>query len=143
MSLADFTQKSEQILADVSAKVASKAKIPLSVAWSIIQTAMAASVLQIEQSVGNSLAGADKKAQVMNVVSAAIDIVLGSISIPYIPNWVNSIISKYLKLFLMQIANGGIDSLVSVFNTTNVIPVVPVAATAVVNTVIPPTVKGN
>lgn len=135
MSLADFTAKTQLILASVAIEVqAIGAKIPLSQAWKIIQTATATTVLQIEQSVGNTLAGPDKKAQVLAVTSKVIDITLANVQIPYIPPWIVRMLGGWLKVLLLQIAGGSVDAIVTTFHVTNVIPVVPVATTVVLNT---------
>lgn len=88
-------------------------------AWKILQLATA-SVIQILEKFGENLSGSDKKALAMEYLNRFYDSVFVVIDIPVVPSFLESIIHKYLKAFLMILVSATIDALVTTFRNTGV-----------------------
>lgn len=95
-------------------------KLRLRDAWKIVQTAVGQVVILIQSNVGDALSGPEKKAYAMRVIGAVVDIVCAVVVIPGIPLWVNGLLGKYIKQFLLEVADGSIDAIVSTFHATGV-----------------------
>jgi hypothetical protein len=122
MGLQQFNEKSVKFLADIKESLTSVTKISLAAAWKFLQTAIAQLVIIIEETLGDVLAGPEKKAQAMAVAEQVVDTLLVAVVIPFIPALVKPILNKYIKQIFMQIVSGSIDAIVSTFHTTNVFP---------------------
>lgn len=93
--------------------------VALEQAWKILQLAVAVIVQVIEQK-AIGLAGKDKKAIAMNLLSGFYDSVFLVIDIPFVPNLVEPIIHKHVKAFLMLLIGSTIDAMVTTFRNTGV-----------------------
>lgn len=91
-------------------------------AWRIIQDATAQTVIIIERNVGRALSGPEKKAKALARIEKVIDVVCALIDVPFIPDWAESYADRYIKLFLLEVADGSIDALVKTFHDTGVFP---------------------
>jgi hypothetical protein len=123
--LENLKAKFDVLLAAVSTELATlgdSSKVALGAAWKIVQESVAQAVLVIEAEIGDSLSGPEKKQAAMDYVGQVIDMVTKFIDIPYVPEWVEGILDKYLKMLLLQIASGSIDAIVSTFHSTGVFP---------------------
>ncbi len=58
----------------------------------------------------------------MATVEQIVDIVCTLITIPGVPVWIEMYLDKYIKVFLMAVADGSIDALVKTFHDTGVFP---------------------
>jgi len=113
--------ETQELLEKIQASLKSLGKrVPLSSAWCVVQEAVASTVLSIERNIGNRYAGAEKKALAMARIERIVDVIVAFIYIPYVPLWINSLIAKYIKMFLMQVADGSIDAIVSTFHEVGV-----------------------
>ena len=97
-------------------------KLPLHSIWTVVQESIASVVLLIENKVGSSLSGPEKKAAALEYVANVIDTVALLIDIPGVPEWIESKLDYYIKQFLLAIASGSIDAIVSTFKETGVFP---------------------
>lgn len=88
-------------------------------AWRILQLAVASTIQLIENN-SFDLAGKDKKAVAMTLLSTFYDKVFIVIDIPFVPNLVEPIIHKYVKIFLMVLVSATIDAMVTTFRNTGV-----------------------
>lgn len=88
-------------------------------AWKILQLAVA-STIQVIENTATDLAGKDKKAIAMELLSKFYDSVFIIIDIPFVPNLVEPIIHKYVKSFLMVLVGSTIDAMVTTFRHTGV-----------------------
>jgi hypothetical protein len=79
-----------------------------------------ASVVQIIEKLANDLAGADKKKLAMDLLNRFYDSVFVVIDIPFVPNFVEPIIHKYIKALLMIMVGASIDATVTIFRNTGV-----------------------
>jgi hypothetical protein len=123
MSLADIKTSAEDLIDKLKLKLLTlKTKLSLSGAWQIIQESLANVVLLIEQKAGEVLSGPDKKAAAMLIISNVIDVVVVAVDIPFVPELVEKQFDVFIKKFLLAIASGSIDALVSTFHSTNVFP---------------------
>lgn len=104
-------------------------RLPLHAAWQLIQTALAKTVLIIEQNVVGAVSGPEKKAAAMAIIGQVVNVVIGSITLPYVPLWIQNMMGNYIKTFLLEVASGSIDALVSTFHDTGVFPSTPPPAT--------------
>lgn len=94
-------------------------RVAVSQAWKILQLAVA-SVIQIIEQVGNDLAGPDKKAIAMEVLSKFYDSVFLVVDVPFVPNVIEPLVHKYVKAFLMTLVSSTIDAMVTTFRNTGV-----------------------
>lgn len=88
-------------------------------AWKILQLAVA-TVIQIIENKAIGLAGKDKKVIAMDLLSGFYDSVFLIIDIPFVPSWMEPIIHKYVKTFLMLLVSSTIDAMVTTFRNTGV-----------------------
>lgn len=93
--------------------------VALAQAWKILQLAVAA-VVQIIEEIATNLAGPDKKVIAMEALSKFYDGVFIMIDIPFVPNFLEPIIHKYVKSILMIMVSATIDAMVTTFRNTGV-----------------------
>lgn len=93
--------------------------VAIAQAWKILQLAVAATIQIIENS-ADGLAGKDKKAIAMELLSKFYDSVFIVIDIPFVPNLIEPVIHKYVKSFLMILVSSTIDAMVTTFRNTGV-----------------------
>lgn len=93
--------------------------VAIAQAWKILQLAVA-STIQIIEASAVGLAGKDKKAIAMELLSKFYDGVFVIVDIPFVPNLVEPIIHKYVKSFLMILVSSTIDAMVTTFRNTGV-----------------------
>jgi hypothetical protein len=93
--------------------------IALPEAWKLLQLAIADIVQNIEI-IHPELKGADKKVLAMGLISDFYDKVFIIISIPFVPSFLQPIISKYIKAILMMLVGATIDALVTTFRNTGI-----------------------
>jgi len=93
--------------------------IALPEAWKLLQLATADIVQNIEI-VHPELKGADKKVLAMSLISDFYDKVFMIINIPFVPQFFQPIISKYIKVILMVLVGATIDALVTTFRNTGI-----------------------
>jgi hypothetical protein len=88
-------------------------------AWKILQLTTA-SVIQIIETIGYDLSGADKKALAMDLISKFYDSVFIVVDIPMVPNVFEPLLHKYIKAFLMILVSSTIDALVTTFRNAGI-----------------------
>ena len=93
--------------------------VALSQAWKILQLAVAGTI-QIIENTATDLAGKDKKAVAMELLSKFYDSVFIVIDVPFVPNLLEPIIHRYVKSFLMILVGSTIDAMVTTFRNTGV-----------------------
>jgi hypothetical protein len=94
-------------------------RLAIQEAWNILQLATATTI-QIIEAIGNDLSSPDKKELAMNLLSGFYDRVFVAVDIPVIPNFMEPLIHKYVKAFLMMLVSATIDSMVTIFRNTGV-----------------------
>lgn len=94
-------------------------RIALAEAWKVLQLATA-SIIQVIESIGNDLTSPEKKVLAMNLLGDFYDKVFISIDIPVVPNFIEPVLHKYIKAFLMILLSSTIDALVTTFRQTGV-----------------------
>lgn len=105
--LENLTNQSKESLGEVK-------RVAISQAWKILQLATIDIIQKIENSNSN-LIGKDKKTVAMELLSQFYDSVFLVIDIPFVPPFVESIIHKYVKTFLMILVGSTIDAMVKTF----------------------------
>ena len=108
-----------QLILNAKNSLAEVKRVAVGEAWKILQLATA-SVIQILEKFGENLSGSDKKALAMEYLNRFYDSVFVVIDIPVVPSFLESIIHKYLKAFLMILVSATIDALVTTFRNTGV-----------------------
>jgi hypothetical protein len=109
----------EKLIATTKLKVQEVKRIAIDEAWKILQLATAA-IIQIIEAIGNDLAGPDKKALAMELLNKFYDSVFTVVDIPVVPNFLEPMIHKYVKAFLMVLLSATIDALVTTFRNAGV-----------------------
>ena len=109
----------EKLIATTKVKVQEVKTIAVDEAWKILQLATA-TIIQIIESIGNDLAGPDKKALAMELLNKFYDSVFTVVDIPVVPNFLEPMIHKYVKAFLMVLLSATIDALVTTFRNAGV-----------------------
>jgi hypothetical protein len=94
-------------------------RLAIQEAWNILQLATATTI-QIIEAIGNDLSSPDKKELAMNLLSGFYDRVFVAVDIPVVPNFMEPLIHKYVKAFLMMLVSATIDSMVTIFRNTGV-----------------------
>jgi hypothetical protein len=107
--LIDNTQKSIEHLKAIA----------ISEAWKLLQLAVA-TIIQIIESIGKDMEGAEKKKLAMELINDFYDKVFLVVDIPYLPSMLESYLHNYVKKFLMILVSSTIDSMVTIFRNTGV-----------------------
>lgn len=107
------------LILNAKVSVGDATKVALPQAWTMLQL-MIAEIIQAIEANYTTLAGADKKTIAMNCLSTFYDSVLVSVTIPFIPVFIQPIISKYIKSLLMLMVGATIDAMVTTFKNTGV-----------------------
>lgn len=94
-------------------------KIALSEAWKILQL-VTASVVTIIEEIASDLAGPAKKAIAIDYINKFYDVTFKIIDIPVVPNLIEPIIHKYVKIILMVMVSSSIDAMVTIFRQTGI-----------------------
>ena len=93
--------------------------VALPQAWKILQLMVAEIIISIESQF-TSLAGKDKKTIAMDCVSQFYDAVFVTVTVPFIPLFLQPIIYKYVKALVMLLISSTIDALVTTFRNTGI-----------------------
>lgn len=109
----------DQLATQVKASLGETKSVAIAQAWKILQLAVAETVQVLEQNSG-SLNGSDKKNMAMEYLSKFYDSVFLVIDIPMVPNFIQPIIRKYIKVFLMALVSSSIDAMVTTFRQVGV-----------------------
>lgn len=112
-------QEVENLIIKVKEKLADVQRLAINEAWKILQIATA-EIIQIIEKTGTDLKSPEKKELAMNLVSEFYDKVFLIIDIPVVPNLLEPIIHKYVKVFLMLLVSATIDALVVTFRETGI-----------------------
>lgn len=88
-------------------------------AWKILQLMVAEIIITIESQF-TSLSGKDKKTIAMDCVSQFYDSVFVTVTVPFIPVFLQPIIFKYVKALIMLLISSTIDALVTTFRNTGI-----------------------
>ena len=93
--------------------------VALDQAWKILQLAVAEIVQNIQINYPD-LAGKDKKTIAMEFLSTFYDGVFVIVNIPFVPSFLQPIISRHIKSLLMLLVSSTIDATVTIFKNTGV-----------------------
>jgi hypothetical protein len=88
-------------------------------AWNLLQLAIAEIIQQI-QLTHPELKGSNKKEIAMNAVSSFYDRVFLIVEFPFLPQFLQPIIQRYVKQLLMVLVGASIDAMVTTFKNTGV-----------------------
>jgi hypothetical protein len=114
-----ITQEVQKLIETVKTSLSDMKRIALSEAWKILQLAVS-TVIQIIEAIGRDLSSPDKKKLAMDLLSNFYDRVFLIVDVPVVPNFLEPVIHKYVKAFLMLLVSSTIDSMVTVFRNTGV-----------------------
>jgi hypothetical protein len=109
----------EKLVAKTKESLNEVQRIALAEAWKILQLAVA-SVIQVIEAIGSDLSSPEKKELAMGLLNSFYDSVFVVVDIPVVPNFLEPIIHKYVKAFLMILVSSTIDALVTTFRNTGV-----------------------
>ena len=109
----------ENLILNVKNSLQEVKRVAMGEAWKILQLATA-SVIQIIEKLGHDISSQDKKTLAMNLLNKFYDSVFVVVDIPVVPNFLEPIIHKYVKAFLMILVSATIDALVTTFRNTGV-----------------------
>jgi len=115
----------DAFISQVKVSLGEVKSVAISQAWKILQLAVAEVIQVLEQTSGD-LPGSDKKAIAMDYLSKFYDSVFLVIDVPMIPSFLQIIIRKYIKMFLMALVSSSIDAMVTTFRQVGVFPPKPV-----------------
>lgn len=112
-------QEIEKLISQAKESVKEVRNIALDQAWKILQLAVA-SIIQVIEMTAADLAGKDKKAIAMDMLSKFYNNVFVVIDVPFVPAAIEPIIHKHVKAFLMLLVSSTIDAMVTTFRNTGV-----------------------
>lgn len=107
------------LISNAKQNLGESTRVALPQAWTLLQL-MVAEIIQAIEANYTTLAGADKKTIAMNILSTFYDSVFTSVTLPFIPSFIQPIISKYIKSLLMLMVGATIDAMVTTFRNTGV-----------------------
>ena len=114
MSIDLLKSNMERFVDQVKESLGQAKTVAVNQAWKILQLAVAETVQVLEQNY-NTLSGPDKKTVAMAYLSSFYDNVFTVVVIPAVPAFLQPIIKKYIKLFLMILVSSSIDAMVTTF----------------------------
>jgi hypothetical protein len=88
-------------------------------AWNLFQTILSELIKLVEELLTET-PGLEKKALVLKYAEELFDNVIVKIDIPYVPSVVEKIMYRYIKRLFMALADGAIDSIVTLLNKLGV-----------------------
>jgi hypothetical protein len=109
----------DKIVNNIQASFKLTKRVALNEAWKVLQL-IVASTVQIIETIGDDLTSANKKELAMNLISGFYDTTFIIIDIPFVPSFIESMIHKHVKSFLMILVGSTIDSMVTIFRNTGV-----------------------
>lgn len=116
---ADLKEKLLKLISENQQNLNNIKAVALDQAWKVLQLAIAEIIQLIEVSYPN-LAGKDKKAIALDLLSQFYDGVFVIVNIPFIPSALQPIITKYVKSLLMILVGATIDAMVTTFRNTGI-----------------------
>jgi hypothetical protein len=120
MSLIDLLKPElENLVRESQTALKEVKRVAVAQAWKILQLAVARTI-QVIETTAIGLAGKDKKAVAMELLSKFYDSVFIVVDIPFVPTIVEPIIHRYVKTFLMILVGSTIDAMVTTFRQTGV-----------------------
>jgi hypothetical protein len=114
MSIDILKSNMERFVSQVQESLGQAKTVAVNQAWKILQLAVAETVQVLEQNY-NTLSGPDKKTVAMAYLSNFYDTVFTVVVIPGVPAFLQTVIKKYIKLFLMTLVSSSIDAMVTTF----------------------------
>ncbi len=111
----------DNLIIQVKSSLGNVKSVAIAQAWKILQLAVAETVQVLEQNSGE-LPGSDKKALAMDYLSKFYDSVFVIVDVPMIPSFMQIIVRKYIKIFLMALVSSSIDAMVTTFKQVGVFP---------------------
>ena len=114
MSIDLLKSNMERFVSQVKESLGQAKTVAVSQAWKILQLAVAETVQVLEQNY-NTLSGSDKKEVAIAYLSSFYDNVFAVVVIPAVPSFLQPVIKKYIKLFLMTLVSSSIDAMVTTF----------------------------
>jgi hypothetical protein len=115
----NLNQKLQELVKSNQENLNNIKNVALDQAWKILQLAVAEIVQTIQVNYPN-LAGKDKKTIAMELLSSFYDKVFVIVNIPFVPAFLQPIISRYIKTLLMLLVSSTIDATVTIFKNTGV-----------------------
>ncbi len=114
MSIDLLKSNMEKFVNQVKESLGQAKIVAVNQAWKILQLAVAETVQVLEENY-NTLSGSDKKLFAMTYLSNFYDNVFNVVVIPGVPSFLQPVIKKYIKLFLMTLVSSSIDAMVTTF----------------------------
>jgi hypothetical protein len=114
MSIDLLKSNMEKFVDQVKESLGQAKTVAVNQAWKILQLAVAETVQVLEQNY-NTLSGPDKKEVAIAYLSSFYDNVFNVVMIPAVPAFLQPVIKKYIKLFLMTLVSSSIDAMVTTF----------------------------
>jgi hypothetical protein len=109
----------EKLIVTTKERLQEVKRFAVAEAWKILQLATVTTI-QIIEAIGKDLAGSDKKALAIELLNKFYDSVFLVVDIPVVPNFLEPMIHKYVKSFLMVLVGASIDALVTTFRETGI-----------------------
>ena len=119
MSTLDIQPDFIKIINQAKSSLDQAKNVTIDQAWKILQLAVV-SIIQDVETNAVGLSGPDKKAAAMDLLSKFYDSVFVVINIPFVPAFIQPIINKYLKMFLMALVSSTIDAMVTAFRNNGI-----------------------
>lgn len=107
------------LILNAKASLGDAKNIALAQAWKLLQL-MVAEIIQAIENNYAEIAGKDKKTMAMNCISSFYDNVFVTVTVPFIPVFIQPIIHKYVKSLLMVLVGATIDAMVTTFRNTGI-----------------------
>jgi hypothetical protein len=114
MSIDLLKSNMEKFVNQVKESLGQAKIVAINQAWKILQLAVAETVQVLEENY-NTLSGPDKKLFAMTYLSNFYDNAFNVVVIPGVPSFLQPVIKKYIKLFLMTLVSSSIDAMVTTF----------------------------
>lgn len=94
-------------------------KVAATQAWKVLQLAIALSI-QFLENIAIDFSGPDKKLIAMDAISSFYDKVFTVVNVPFVPGFIEPLMHRYIKAFLMALVGVSIDAMVTTFREIGV-----------------------
>lgn len=109
----------DQLAIETKNSIQTLKSVAVNQAWKILQLTIATTIQIIEKS-ATDMAGKDKKTIALESISKFYDSVFVVVDVPFIPNLLEGMFHKYVKIFLMSLVGSSIDAMVTTFRQIGV-----------------------
>ena len=107
-------QEVDKLIEETRKALGEVKRVAVAEAWKVLQLATA-NLIQVIEKLAVDFSGPDKKELALEMISNFYDKVFTYVDIPAVPNFLEPVMHKYVKAFLLVLVGASIDAMVKTF----------------------------